>query len=70
MRIEFDRRADAIYIKLREAEVASTRELQDNLLVDVDAEGRTVGIELLFVSDYLRTEDLETFTVASLSPSA
>jgi uncharacterized protein YuzE len=69
MRVEYDRRADAIYIRLREAEVASTRELQDNLIVDVDADGRTVGIELLFVSDYLRPEDLDTFTVASLSPS-
>jgi len=71
VRIEIDRRADAIYIRLREAdaEVAATRELHDNLIVDVDAEGRTVGIELLFVSDYVHPEHLETFTVASL-PSA
>jgi len=67
VRIEIDRRADAIYIRLREAEIATTRELHDNLIVDVDAEGRTVGTELLFVSDYLRPEDLETFTVARLS---
>ena len=69
MRTEVDWRADAMYIRLREAEVASTRELRDNLIVEVDAGGRTVGIELLFVSDYLRPEDLDTFAVAGLSPS-
>ena len=66
MKLEYDRQADAIYIRLREAEVENTRELDDHVIIDLDANGRMVGIELLFVSDYLRPEDLESFTVTNL----
>jgi len=67
MKLEYDRRADAIYIRLKEAEVATTRELEDNLIVDLDEQGRLVGIELLFVSDYLSQEDIDSFTLNLLS---
>ena len=69
MKLEYDRQADAIYIRLREAEVENTRELDDHVIIDLDANGRMVGIELLFVSDYLRPEDLESFTVTNLQQS-
>jgi len=70
MKLEYDRRADAIYIRLKEAEVATTHELEDNLIVDLDEHGRLVGIELLFVSDYLSPEDIDSFTVTNLRSSA
>ena len=60
---------DAIYIRLREAEVENTRELDDHVIIDLDANGRMVGIELLFVSDYLRPDDLESFTATNLQQS-
>ncbi|HEX5479088.1 MAG TPA: DUF2283 domain-containing protein [Dehalococcoidia bacterium] len=66
MKLEYDRQADAIYIRLKEAEVANTRELDENVIVDLDAHGRMVGIELLFVSDYLSAEDIDSFTVTNL----
>jgi len=66
VKLEYDRRADAIYIRLKDAEVATTRELEDNLIVDLDEHGRLVGIELLFVSDYLSPEDIDSFTVTNL----
>jgi len=69
LKLEYDRQADAIYIRLREAEVENTRELDDHVIIDLDANGRMVGIELLFVSDYLRPEDLESFTVTNLQQS-
>ena len=70
MRVEYDKQADAIYITLRESDVATTREIEDNIIVDLDAAGKMVGIELLFVSDYLSPDDLDTFTVSKLSQSA
>ena len=69
MKLEYDRQADAIYIRLRDAEIATTRELDDHVIIDLDEGGRMVGIELLFVSDYLRPEDLESFTVTNLQQS-
>ena len=54
----------------RDGQVASTREVQDNLILDLDAEGKPIGIELLFVSDYLRPEDVVSCTVSTLQPEA
>ena len=66
MKLEYDRAADAIYIRLNDKAVATTREVDDNLIVDLGADGKIVGIELLFVSDYLDPEDVDTFTISNL----
>ena len=70
MKLEYDPQADAIYLRLKDVEIASTREVEDNLIVDLDAAGRMIGIELLFVSDYLAPEDIDSFTVTNLRASA
>ncbi len=66
MNIEYDQQADAIYIRLKDEPVATTREVEDHLIVDLGASGKLVGIELLFVSDYLAPEDIATFSVTNL----
>ena len=67
MKLEYDRQADAIYLRLKDdAAIASTREIDDNVIIDVDAAGKLVGIELLFVSDYLSPDDIDSFTVTNL----
>lgn len=53
MRITIDKEADAAYIYFKEigkGEVASTISLNDNINVDLDSEGRTLGIEILDAS--------------------
>jgi uncharacterized protein YuzE len=70
VKLEYDSKADAIYIRLKDATVASTREVDNNLIVDLDAKGKMVGIELLFVSDYLSPEDIDNFTITTLRTSA
>jgi uncharacterized protein YuzE len=48
MRIEYDREARAVYVVLSEGVHARTVEVQPlKIYVDVDAEGRTLGIEFL-----------------------
>ena len=66
MKLEYDREADAIYIRLKESAIATTREVEDNLIIDLGADGKIIGIELLFVSDYLNPEDIDNFTVSNL----
>lgn len=70
MKLEYDRQADAIYITLRDSQVVTTQEVDDNVVIDVDQSGKIVGIELLFVSDYLSPEDVDNFTVANLRSTA
>ena len=46
MRLTYDLDAGALYIGLSERDVARTRQVDDNTLVDLDAAGRPVGIEI------------------------
>lgn len=50
MTIKYDIEADAAYVRLKEDEAAvSIRELSDVCVLDLDAGGEVVGIELLSV---------------------
>ena len=56
MKIIYDRDVDAITITFRETTV-TTRELREGLFLDLDAEGRLAGIEILDASKRLGGED-------------
>lgn len=47
MQIKYDVIADAVYMNVSDGKIARTLELEDKLLVDVDAKGQIVGIEIL-----------------------
>lgn len=61
MRIEYDQKADALYLAISDDEIAETKPVSEYCYVDVDREGRIVGVELLFASQtgVLRPEDIE-----------
>ncbi len=50
MNIKFDREADAIYLKLSDAEIAESDEEKPGIILDYDKDGNIVGIELLEAS--------------------
>ena len=50
MRSERDVAADALYVHVTDVPVDHTEELPDGTLVDVDARGELVGVEILAVS--------------------
>jgi uncharacterized protein YuzE len=43
----YDQQADALYVRLREGNVARTDEIDELTFVDVDASGDPLGIEVL-----------------------
>lgn len=53
MNITFDRKADSGYIKISRKKIIKTIPVSDYCNVDVDAHGGVVGIELLFISQYM-----------------
>jgi uncharacterized protein YuzE len=67
MKIEYDPQADALYIQLREGEIAETVETNKYIYADVDEEGRPLGIEILFVKRHLAPGDLASVTFNLLS---
>ena len=47
MRIEFDQLADALYVHLAEGEVEKTEEIKPGMILDYDANGNVLGVEVL-----------------------
>ncbi len=50
MKIEYDPKADAMYIRLAAGQVADSDEVRPGVVLDFDADGRVLGVELLDVS--------------------
>lgn len=50
MKVTYDPKADAIYIRLAAGVVAETDEVRPGVFADVDATGKVLGFELLSVS--------------------
>lgn len=50
MKFEYDPQADALYIRLAVGLVADTEEVRPGLMLDYDADGKILGIEMLDVS--------------------
>jgi uncharacterized protein YuzE len=46
MRVEYDRDADILYIKVRDSKIIDTRLLGEDVYVDVGEDGDFVGIEI------------------------
>ena len=55
MKVEYDPKADAMYIRLIVGTVAESDEVRPGVVFDFDAAGRVLGIEMLDVS--LRTDN-------------
>lgn len=49
VKITYDPEVDAMYIQWSDQPVANTREMPDGTVVDYDAQGQPVGVELLNV---------------------
>jgi uncharacterized protein YuzE len=69
MRMRVDHRADAVYLNLTDRPIKDSEEVADGIVVDYDAEGRIVGVEILDASK--RTDDPDVLKQFSFeSPTA
>ena len=50
MKVNYDKIADAVYIRLKNTKVKKTKEVSDRLVIDLDLRGDVVGIEVLNAS--------------------
>jgi uncharacterized protein YuzE len=58
MKMEYDKKADAIYIYLSNAPYAYGKNLDHERRIDFDENGTPIGVELLCVSTGVITDDL------------
>jgi len=62
MRISYDEKTDALYVRLKETPYYQSDELKEGVLLDYDKKGNLVGIEILDASGYLSQEELASLT--------
>ena len=60
MKINYDKTADAMYIRLKKGIVKKTIKMKDRLLVDVDKNGNILGMELLQASTQIPKKQINT----------
>ncbi|MEK7163388.1 MAG: DUF2283 domain-containing protein [Patescibacteria group bacterium] len=59
MKIDYDKVADAVYVRLKDCKIKKTIRITDRLMIDIDDTGATVGIEILDASSEQGLKDLE-----------
>ncbi len=58
MKLTVDRDADALYLNLDEAPAAESEEISPGVILDYNAEGMVVGIEMLHLSKRVAPENI------------
>jgi len=62
MRISYDEKADALYIRLKETPYYESDEVREGVLLDYDDKGNVIGLEILDASEYLSRDELASVT--------
>lgn len=66
MRIEYSKDVDALYIRLREAKIADSMDIEEGVTADLDEKGHIVGIEILDASEKLELSELVNISIENL----
>lgn len=67
MKIIYDKEADAVYIELRKGNFARNKKIDDFTIVDLDKDGRILGIELLDASRRIPPKSLSEVHLKNLA---
>jgi uncharacterized protein YuzE len=66
MRIEYDKEIDALYVRLQEKYVARTVEIEEGLNLDLDENGKLIGLEVLDATDRYSLADVFNISTENL----
>ena len=61
MRLKIDKENDALYLRLDESSIVDSEEVQPGVILDFNADGNVVGIELLNLSTRMSADQLKVF---------
>ncbi len=66
MRIEYSKDVDALYIRLREAKIVDSMDVEEGVTIDLDEKGHIVGIEILDASEKLEPSELVNISIENI----
>lgn len=58
MKLKVDKQNDALYFRLDESSIVESEEVQPGVILDFNAEGNVVGVEILNLSLRMRPDEL------------
>jgi len=64
--IEYDKEVDALYIRIQEKKVSHTREIEEGINLDLDEDGKVIGLEIVGVTERYKPEDIFNFSTENL----
>ena len=59
MKMHYDERTDALYLRLDDSEIVGSEELQPGIVLDFDGRNQVVGVEILRVRERVPSADLK-----------
>jgi len=59
MRLKVDKENDALYFRLDESSIIESEEVQPGVVLDFNADGKVVGIEILNLSNRMTADQLK-----------
>lgn len=69
MKISYDKEVDAVYLKLLELKPEGVIEVSEGVNIDITADGKIVGIELLNAKEKITIDSLLTYEIEAESIS-
>jgi len=66
MKIEYDKEVDALYIRIQEKRVAHTKEIEEGINLDFDADGKVIGLEIIGATERYSREDIFNLSTENL----
>ena len=66
MKIEYSKSIDALYIRLRDAKIADSKDIEEGVTADLDENGHIVGLEILDASEKLDLTNLINISIENL----
>lgn len=68
MRLTIDPKADALYLRLNEAQIVDSEEVGSGVVLDYDAQDNIVGVEMLNLSKRGQPVEIEKLVFETLQP--
>ncbi|MFZ3065933.1 MAG: DUF2283 domain-containing protein [Nitrospirota bacterium] len=66
MKIEYDKEVDALYIKIQEKKVSHTKEIEEGINLDIDEDGKVIGLEIIGATERYSLEDIFNISTENL----
>ena len=66
MKIEYDKEVDALYIRIQEKKVYRTKEIEEGINLDLDKQGKIIGLEIISVRARYKPKDVFNISTENL----